>query len=117
MDTYDSTMTPRFAEQLERRAAALQQLLAQDLQAASSDGEHDVTDFKDAAGDESQAAVDDAQAAGAALELGQVAAARRRLRDHSYGRCLDCGEPIALPRLQALPATPLCTACQAKLEA
>jgi DnaK suppressor protein len=113
METYDNHMAPRFAELLEQRAVALQRLLKRDLDAAGAEGSHEVTDFKDAAGEESQALVDEAQAAGAALELAQVAAARRRLRDHTYGLCLECAAAIDLRRLVALPATPLCTACQA----
>ena len=116
METYDNQMAPRFTELLEQRAAALQRVLKRDLEAAGAEGSHEVTDFKDAAGEESQALVDDVKAAGAALELAQVAAARRRLRDHTYGLCLECGAAIDLRRLVALPATALCTACQATNE-
>jgi len=116
METYDNQMAPRFTELLEQRAVALQRLLKRDLEAAGADGSHEVTDFKDAAGEESQALVDDAQAAGAALELAQIGAARRRLRDHTYGLCLECGDAIDLRRLLALPSTPLCAACQARIE-
>ena len=83
METYDNQMAPRFAELLEQRAATLQRLLERDLETAGAESPHEVTDFKDAAGEQSQAVVDEAQAAGAALELGQVAAARRRLRDNT----------------------------------
>lgn len=65
----------------------------------------DVTDFKDAASEQSLATVDEAQAEQAAVELEQVLAARRRLHEHSYGFCRDCGEAIALARLSAMPAT------------
>lgn len=59
---------------------------------------------------------DAAQAECAALELEQVLTARQRLHDQEYGRCLDCGEPIDLKRLQALPAAPCCTSCQSVRE-
>ena len=116
MTLYDSTMAPRFAQLLDQRAAALRQLLAHDLEAAGAAGAPEVSDFKDAAGHEAQTLVEEAQSASAFLELGQVVAARRRLRDGSYGRCAACGDPIELGRLLALPATALCTACQASRE-
>jgi RNA polymerase-binding transcription factor DksA len=40
-----------------------------------------------------------------------VAAALRRLRDGTYGFCVDCGQPIEEGRLLALPAAALCTGC------
>ena len=58
-----------------------------------------------AASKQSLATVDEAQAEQTALELEQVLAARRRLHEHSYGSCGDCGESIALARLSAMPAT------------
>lgn len=116
MPIYDSTMADRFTQLLDTRARALQALLRHDLQAVGTADAREVTDFKDAADDEAQALVDEAQCAAAAAELGQVEAARRRLLDGTYGRCLDCGESIELGRLLALPASPLCTACQVSHE-
>lgn len=46
------------------------------------------------------------QARIAALE-----AALRRFEDGDFGFCVDCGEPIALPRLRVDPAATLCIAC------
>ncbi len=43
-------------------------------------------------------------------------AALDRLKDGSYGLCLDCGGPIAAVRLKALPAVERCVGCQAQLE-
>lgn len=43
--------------------------------------------------------------------LGDVVAALRRLDDGTYGRCLTCDEPIAAPRLEALPTAKLCIEC------
>ena len=83
------------------------------LRSASASDEDEVTDFKDLAGEQSLAAVDDAQGEQAALELEQVLAARRRLHDHSYGRCLNCDKAIDLRRLTAMPAAAYCTTCQA----
>ena len=48
------------------------------------------------------------------LEL--VHAAIARVDAGTYGRCEECQEPIAKPRLQALPYTPHCIQCARKLE-
>lgn len=108
----------RFAALLASRKAELQATLQAAAGAAvqASEQTHEVLDFKDVAESDAQAAIEDATADHAAQELSLVAAALRRLEDGSYGMCLDCGEPIAEQRLLALPATPYCTACQARLE-
>lgn len=112
MTYFDSSMTPQFRQRLASRAAELQLILRRQLAAAEQSDQHEVSDFKDAADQESLAAVGDVQAVHAAAELEQVFAAERRIAQGSFGRCIDCDEPIDLLRLTALPATPYCTACQ-----
>ena len=46
--------------------------------------------------------------------LEDVEQAIERLDDGSYGRCIDCGEPIPGPRLEALPWAARCIACQTR---
>ena len=118
MKTYDSSLAPRFSQLLEKREVELRAILrssesADDALAADA---HEVTDFKDMATEESLSVVDEAQANHAARELEQVLTARQRLLDQTYGQCLDCGNAMDLRRLEALPATPYCTACQAVRE-
>ncbi len=48
------------------------------------------------------------------LEL--VIEALERLNHGKYGRCVECGEPISKPRLQALPYTRHCIQCARELE-
>ncbi|HZW30235.1 MAG TPA: TraR/DksA C4-type zinc finger protein [Isosphaeraceae bacterium] len=43
--------------------------------------------------------------------LAEVEAALARLAEGRYGRCVDCGEAIALERLWVLPWTPYCVRC------
>ena len=38
--------------------------------------------------------------------------ALRRMDEGSYGRCSNCGQNIALPRLEALPWARFCVDCQ-----
>ncbi|GIW87265.1 MAG: hypothetical protein KatS3mg108_1589 [Isosphaeraceae bacterium] len=48
--------------------------------------------------------------------LEEIGAALRRLDAGTYGICEDCGQPIARPRLQALPYTRYCIECARKRE-
>ncbi len=116
MNTYDASLAPQISQLLEQRLAELRALLKPQHLATGEPAGGEVTDFKDAANDESIAVVDDAQAAHANVELEQVMAARRRLADDDYGRCLECGEPIDLRRLLAVPWAPYCVGCQADFE-
>lgn len=50
-------------------------------------------------------------------ELADVDAALARMRDGSYGVCVDCGDPIAPARLSAYPTAPRCIECQQTHEA
>jgi RNA polymerase-binding transcription factor DksA len=49
-------------------------------------------------------------------ELGEVDAALARVRDGSYGECVDCGATIAPARLFAYPAARRCIECQQAFE-
>jgi DnaK suppressor protein len=44
--------------------------------------------------------------------LNQVRLALQRIEDGGYGTCLNCEEEISLKRLNAVPHTPFCIACQ-----
>ena len=48
--------------------------------------------------------------------LEQVQEALSRIELGTYGRCQECSEAIAKPRLQALPYTRHCIQCARKLE-
>lgn len=59
--------------------------------------------------DRNAASVQTAQA-----QRADVLAALARIDDGSYGRCVDCGNPVPDARLEARPATPRCVPCQSK---
>lgn len=44
-------------------------------------------------------------------ELRRIDAALARIRDGSYGTCVDCGAPISDGRLAVLPDTAMCRTC------
>ena len=45
-------------------------------------------------------------------QLAEVETALEKFDNDSYGNCEDCGRPIALERLEALPSARLCVACK-----
>ncbi len=115
MDTFTPTLAPRFIKLLAKRESDLRTMLRAtgDYEAPTPESQtREVLDFKDMAVEETQSVLDEAKADHALEELEQVVAARKRLSEQTYGDCLDCGEPIDLRRLMAMPATRFCTACQ-----
>jgi DnaK suppressor protein len=46
----------------------------------------------------------------------QIENALRRMDEGTYGRCANCGQNIALPRLEALPWARFCVDCQEMAE-
>lgn len=51
-----------------------------------------------------------------AQELHAVESAFARLRNGTYGTCTDCGNPIKLERLRAVPTATRCIDCQSSQE-
>ena len=44
--------------------------------------------------------------------LREIEGALERLRDGTYGTCMDCGMPLSRKRLEALPWARYCVTCQ-----
>jgi DnaK suppressor protein len=57
------------------------------------------------------------QAARDTRELDDIGGALKRIDDGTYGECIDCGEDIPRPRLDANPSAARCIPCQEKIEA
>lgn len=74
----------------------------------------DETDDEAAA--ETQRSADVVSLIRVSAELAQVDAALTHVADGSYGRCVDCDEPIAPARLAARPAALRCAECQGYAE-
>jgi DnaK suppressor protein len=118
MNATRSPLYQQLLTRLQRREAELRAVLGADDARAltSATGDAEVTDFKEIAAHGAASAVEDVQMAHAADELANVIAALQRLDDGTYGFCAECGEPVAEPRLLAMPHALYCTACQSSRE-
>ena len=102
-------------QQLDQRAKQLEQEVAA-AQARGDDGLRDVTDRKDAANEHLLAVISGAEVERDLAELREIALARERIADGSYGRCADCGADIDAHRLLVQPTASRCTFCQNEAE-
>jgi RNA polymerase-binding transcription factor DksA len=53
---------------------------------------------------------------GVRRELADIEAALARIQDGRYGNCLNCGGPMGLQRIRALPEARYCVACSGTLQ-
>lgn len=107
-----AALAAREAE-LRRQADALEVQLAELVEAAAdanADDEHD-PEGPTLAFERQQVAAVLESARG---ELAELAAARARIADGTYGRCESCGGPIAPARLAARPTARTCIACASR---
>jgi DnaK suppressor protein len=119
MDTATQTHLKQQREALLYRQRELQaDLHAADLlrQAQAGGAAAGVVDQKDIAERRQASAIDAAQEQRDREEAQLVAAALSRLDHGSYGDCVDCGQPIPMPRLRVQPAAPRCAGCQTTYE-
>lgn len=113
----DTRLTDEFRRRLlEARGALLRTVAGTDEEMAGLEapGPGDATDRAAAA---SIASLVSRLAGQDKRELDEVAEALRRLASGAYGICESCREPIALPRLRAVPAARFCLVCQKVEEA
>lgn len=50
------------------------------------------------------------------IEKQKIISALKRIEADDYGYCVNCGEEVAIKRLELDPATPLCIDCASKAE-
>lgn len=99
-------------ERLLHQKNEMTKLYRADLQAgqdAADDGTDDIVDrANNAYNRELNFSLSDSER----VLLLQIEEALRRVDDGSYGRCASCGNPIATPRLEAVPWARYCIDCQ-----
>ena len=119
------TLTPtdrgRIKAALEARRIALRTEVKAQLQGSGDDRVVGLRNRLDETDDwavaDSLAELDIAGLRHALKDLTEVDAALGRMRDDTYGECIDCGEPIAPARLSAYPTATRCLECQRTHEA
>lgn len=116
-------MTTRSPESLRRfveKLRAQQSLLERNMLSAVKEGRQSSTDdLQDAADHAVQSYQKELlflQGTQGHSQLAQVRSALDRIDEGSFGECLQCGKAIGEKRLEAVPWTPHCIACQEKIE-
>jgi RNA polymerase-binding protein DksA len=112
----DPKVLQSIAEELRRRRKELWKEVAAAEHDLSELSENQDVEFEERAREETDAQILDRLDNRGKQEIEEIDAALLRVSDGSYGSCLACGEPIALERLRALPATELCVECAAEVE-
>lgn len=112
-----SSELDRLKAQLEARRAKLRVEVKASLSGSDDDRVVGLRNRIEESGDEwgvadGLAELDLAEARHALTELTEVDAALARMRDHTYGACVDCDIAIAPARLAAYPTARRCIDCQ-----
>jgi len=106
----------QFEEKLLRQQAELQRAMLSAVEQGRAANTDDTQDVADQAVASYQKELLFHQGTNGHAQLSLVRAALDRLADGSFGECLQCGKTIGAKRLEALPWTPYCIACQEKFE-
>lgn len=108
---------PRFEALLEQRIADLLQLLdGTETRSQSVELDQSKVGRLSRMDALQQQAMADAVRSRATREHSRLLVALQRYREGEYGYCVECGEPIAIGRLEFDPATPLCIGCASASE-
>jgi DnaK suppressor protein len=109
------------AKQLEERRRVLRSELAAKLEAQDNPAllglRNRMEETDDWAVADLETALDVAEVSRDAGELREVESALLRMKDGTYGECVDCGNNIPYARLHANPSASRCIACQERVEA
>lgn len=112
--------SPESLRSMEEKLRAQQSLLERTMYSAVKEGRQTSTDdLQDAADHAVQSYQKELlflQGTKGHTQLSEVRAALDRIADGEFGECQQCGEMIGEKRLEAVPWTAYCIACQEKLE-
>jgi len=109
------TKTSALRSRLEAEQARLEAMIAQ-MEIESDENLGYGNHMADDATEAFEQAKDLALLQNAQRLLQQVRDALGQLDDGTYGKCVNCGDPIDPARLEALPYVTLCLRCQQRLE-
>jgi DnaK suppressor protein len=119
-ESFEVDHTPKAARLYEEKLLQQKQLLEKSMLSAVEQGRQtsaeDNQDPADHAVFSYQKELLFSQGTNGHLQLNMVREAIRRLNDGSFGECLHCGNEIGAKRLEAVPWSRYCIACQEKVE-
>jgi RNA polymerase-binding protein DksA len=115
-DTQRKQLRATLEARKEQLLTELDEVQSGHLQRAGAAARQEVDDLKEQADRIAGHTVRDAEARRDHDELVAVRAALQRLDDGSYGACVQCGEPVGVPRLLAQPSAARCINCQSQAE-
>jgi DnaK suppressor protein len=114
------TQSPQDIRRLEEKLLQQKKLLEHSMLTAVEQGRetasNETQDIADQAVSSYQKELLFSQGTTGHSQIGLIRLALERIREGSYGECLQCGNTIGAKRLEALPWTPYCINCQEKIE-
>jgi len=112
----DDETLAELREELERERAELVSKSKRALEEMRTERDHGGQDSVDESTEEQGTATMLRQKDREKKYLTKVNRALERLDEGTYGRCVECGEPIPEERLRARPAAVLCVGCKEERE-
>ena len=106
----------RFEDKLRSQQALLERTMLSAVKEGRESSTDDLQDAADHAVQSYQKELLFLQGTQGHTQLSEGRSALDRLEEGTYGECLVCGNPIGEKRLEAVPWTPHCIACQEKIE-
>ena len=112
----DKKKLEAFKKRLETRQQELRKMVSRTQQDGRSADEDTAQDIADRAASSYNKEFLFHQSTADRQTLGMVEGALNRIREGNFGQCISCGAEINSKRLEAVPWTRYCIACQEKLE-
>jgi len=114
--TMDKKKVEVFKKQLEARQSELRKIAASNEQDGRDADVGSAQDLADRAANAYTKEFLFNQSASERQHLQMVEGALARIKEGAFGLCISCGNPINSKRLEAVPWTRYCIACQEKIE-
>jgi DnaK suppressor protein len=108
----DSTQFAPLRDRLQQQRQEILDMYQQDLRAGQESADDGTEDIVDRANNSYNRELMFSLSDSERMMLLQVEEALRRMEDGIYGRCANCGRPISLQRLEAVPWARFCIDCQ-----
>lgn len=107
----------QFKKQLEQRQQEIRKLMNRNQEdGRAADADAAAADIADRAANSYTKELLFSQHANERALLNMVQSALGRITDGNFGECINCGNEINAKRLEAVPWTRYCIACQEKIE-